>query len=220
MTFDCYGTLIDWHSGIRYVFTTLLNEKEAGLNLQTFHARWEEIQFDWIQRAYQPYKEILKISLRETLNEFGLPYSDQDGTRFAAAMPTWTPFVDVKPVLTELKQRARLAIISNTDNDILRRSVERMQVDFDELVTAEDNRDYKPNPRAFELAIQRFGCSPSEVLHVAFGFKYDIAPAQSVGCRAVWVNRANEPRPAGATPEFEVRDLWGLLGILERKTSV
>lgn len=211
MTFDCYGTLIDWDTGIRRAFTTLLNEKQAKVDLNAFHARWEEIQFDWIQREYQPYKEILKVSVRDTLSEFGLPYADEDGARFAAAMPTWTPFPDVKPALMALKKRAKLAIISNTDNDILRSSVALMEVDFDELVTAEDNRLYKPNPRAFELAIQRFGCAPGDVLHVAFGFKYDIAPAQSVGCRAVWLNRAGEPRPPGATPDFEVRGLEEVL---------
>ncbi|MCS6859130.1 MAG: haloacid dehalogenase type II [Abditibacteriales bacterium] len=207
VTFDCYGTLIDWDTGIRQAFMTLLSEKQAPVDLNAFHARWEEIQFDWIQREYQPYKEILKVSLRDALNEFGLPYADEDGARFAATMPTWTPFPDVKPALTELKKHAKLAIISNTDSDILQSSVALMEVEFDELVTAEDNRLYKPNPRVFELAMQRLGCTPREMWHVAFGFKYDILPAQSVGCRTVWVNRAGEPRPAGATPDFEVRGL-------------
>lgn len=202
VTFDCYGTLIDWDSGIRKFLNELLSRKGASVDLDSLHRRWEEIQFELIQREYRPYKDILRLSLGETLKEFGIPYAPEDGDDFAASMPTWQPFPDVPPTLQELKRHARIAIISNTDNDILRESVRLMGVEFDALVTAEDAKVYKPSPRIFEFALQRLKEAPERILHVAFGFKYDLAPAKQVGMATCWLNRTGEPKPEGIEPDF------------------
>ncbi len=202
VTFDCYGTLIDWDAGIRNFLRDLLNSKSASADLDSLHRRWEEIQFELIQREYRPYKDILKLSLEATLREFGIQYVSEDGDAFATSMPTWRPFPDVPSSLTKLKRHARIAIISNTDNDILRESVKLMGVEFDALVTAEDAKVYKPSPRIFEFALKQLNESPERILHVAFGFKYDLAPAKQVGMTTCWLNRSGEPKPEGIEPDF------------------
>jgi len=202
VTFDCYGTLIDWDAGIRNFLKDLLARKGALVDLDSFHRRWEEVQFDLIQREYRPYKDVLRLSLEATMEEFGVPYAPEDGDAFAKSMPTWQPFPDVPPALRELKRHARIAIISNTDNDILRESVKLMGADFDALITAEDAKVYKPSPRIFEFALQRLGEAPERILHVAFGFKYDLAPAKQVGMVTCWLNRTGEPKPEGVEPDF------------------
>ncbi len=202
VTFDCYGTLIDWDTGILNFLRDLLARKSASVDLDNLHGRWEEIQFELIQREHRPYKDILRASLEATLKEFGVPYLPEDGDAFAASMPTWQPFPDVPSSLTELKRHARIAIISNTDNDILRESVKLMGVDFDALITAEDAKIYKPSPRIFEFALKRLNESPERILHVAFGFKYDLAPAKQVGMTTCWLNRSGEPKPEGVEPDF------------------
>jgi len=202
VTFDCYGTLIDWDAGIRNFLKDLLARKGALVDLDSFHRRWEEVQFDLIQREYRPYKDVLRLSLEATMEEFGVPYAPEDGDAFAKSMPTWQPFPDVPQALRELKRHARIAIISNTDNDILRESVKLMGADFDALITAEDAKVYKPSPRIFEFALQRLGEAPERILHVAFGFKYDLAPAKQVGMVTCWLNRTGEPKPEGVEPDF------------------
>jgi 2-haloalkanoic acid dehalogenase type II len=144
--------------------------------------------------------------LAETLKEFGIPHAPEDGAAFAASMPTWRPFPDVPPTLRELKRHARIAIISNTDNDILQESVKWMGVEFDALITAEDAKVYKPSPRIFEFALRRLNEAPERILHVAFGFKYDLAPAKQVGMTTCWLNRTGEPMPEGVEPDFVLTD--------------
>ncbi len=215
VTFDCYGTLIDWDTGIRTFLRDLLARKGVVVDLDALHRRWEAIQFDLIQQDYRPYKDILRLSLEVTLREFGIPYSPEDGDAFAASMPTWRPFPDVPPTLRELKSHARIAIISNTDNDILAASVRLMGVEFDALVTAEDARVYKPNPAIFSFALQRIGESPDRILHVAFGFHYDLAPAKEVGMVTCWLNRRGEPMPEGVVPDFVLTDFRQLPQLVE-----
>jgi len=210
VTFDCYGTLIDWDTGIRSFLQNLLAHKDATVDLDTLHRKWEEVQFDLIQREYRPYKDILRLSLEGTLKEFGIPYEPSDGDAFAASMPTWQPFPDVPPTLRELKRHVHIAIISNTDNDILRESVKLMGVEFDALITAEDARVYKPNLRIFEFALQRLGEAPDRILHVAFGFQYDLVPAKQVGMTTCWLNRTGEPMPEGVMPDFVLTDFTKL----------
>ncbi|MGQ9463109.1 MAG: haloacid dehalogenase type II [Candidatus Fervidibacter sp.] len=210
VTFDCYGTLIDWDSGIQSFLSDLLKRKGISVDLESLHQRWEAIQFDLIQKEYRTYKDILRLSLEAALNEFGVPYEPKDGDDFAASMPTWRPFPDVPSTLQELKRYVRIAIISNTDNDILFESVRLMGVEFNALVTAEDAKVYKPNQKIFEFALQKLGEPPGRILHVAFGFKYDISPAKQVGMATCWLNRKGEQTPEGVSADFILSDFTKL----------
>lgn len=207
VTFDCYGTLIDWDEGIRAFLKDLLSRKKVSTNLEDLHQRWEAIQFELIQQDYRPYRDILRLSLEAVLRELNIPYTNDDGDAFVASMMTWQPFPDVPSALEELKRFARIAIISNTDNDILKESVKLIGVEFDALITAEDARTYKPDPRIFEFALRRLNEPPDRILHVAFGFKYDIAPAKRVGMRTCWLNRTSEPKPEGIEPDFTIKTM-------------
>jgi 2-haloacid dehalogenase len=212
-TFDCYGTLIDWEGGIgAFLYDFALREREAeppsGGELRE---RWEAIQFEVIQGEYRPYREVLAESLRLLCAERGWRYGDEDGKALARSMRSWQPFADTAPALERARAAGlQLVIVSNTDNDILDHSRRQIGTPIDGAVTAEDVRSYKPRLAHFERALELIGAEPEQILHVAFGFKYDIGPAQQLGFRSAWVNRRREPRPGPAVPDLEWPGLWGL----------
>jgi 2-haloalkanoic acid dehalogenase type II len=212
-TFDCYGTLVDWEGGAAsflYQLALRHGDDDPGPG-GALRERWEAFQFGLIQGPYRPYKEILAESLRLWSNERGYPWDDADGEALVRAMRSWQPFPDTRPALLQAKaQGLRLVIISNTDRDIVEHTLRHLAVPFDDVITAQDCGAYKPSLTVFEQAHARIGVPPEQILHVAFGFKYDIAPALARGCRAAWVNRFIEARPGPAVPHYEWRDLWGL----------
>jgi 2-haloacid dehalogenase len=212
-TFDCYGTLVDWEGGLgTFLYSLALREGDERLEPgRVLRERWEEIQFELIQGDYRPYKDVLRESLRLWAEERSLPLRPDDGDDLVRSMRSWQPFPDTRPALLAARESgARLAIVSNTDHDIVEHTLRQLEVPFDDVFTAEDCGAYKPAIAVFEQALERLGADPGEVLHVAFGFKYDIGPAAQLGCRTAWVNRHAEPPPAGARPDHEWRDLWGL----------
>jgi 2-haloacid dehalogenase len=212
-TFDCYGTLVDWEGGAAaFLYDLALRYGEAepppGRELRD---RWEALQFDLLQGDYRPYREILALSLRAWMEERGHAWREEEGAALLRSMRSWQPFPDTRPALLRARAAgARLAIVSNTDRDIIEHTIRHIDVPFDAVITAEDAGSYKPDDAVFDYALEQLGTPAEQILHVAFGFKYDIAPAQAVGCRAAWVNRFVEARPGPAVPDYEWRDLWGL----------
>ena len=212
-SFDCYGTLIDWEGGLAgFLYDYALRHGDEPVeNGDALRQRWETIQFDIIQGPYRPYKEVRPLSLAEWARERGLPYRDEDGAALVRAMRSWQPFHDTRPALTQARKAGlRLAILSNTDRDIIVHSLKHLDITFDVVVTAEDCGSYKPTPANFRRHLEELDVPAEDVLHVAFGFKYDIGPANETGMRSAWVNRHVEPTPAGASPDYIWRDLWGL----------
>jgi 2-haloacid dehalogenase len=150
-----------------------------------------------------------------TLRRHKQPVGPDDGRRLADAWGTFRPYPDVKPVLTTLKEHHRLAIISNVDNDIIQQSVASMGVDFDAIFTAEDCRAYKPSRVPFERALDGMGVPPQDVLHVAFGYRYDHGTASEMGFMTAWINRRRLVLPPEArTFDLELPDLTGLLALV------
>jgi 2-haloacid dehalogenase len=184
---------------------------------------WEQIQFEFLQEHdYLPYSEVLSRSLRTWVGERGYRWNERDGQAFEHAMQCWQPFPDTIPALQRTqKAGVKLVIISNTDRGIMEHTLRHLApLEFDEVVVAEDARAYKPDLAPFTRALDEIRVSdPSSVLHVAFGFKYDIAPAQSVGMRTAWVNRHQEQAPGDERPDYEWRDLWGLAELAEGQNS-
>jgi 2-haloacid dehalogenase len=219
-TFDCYGTLIDWEGGLgSFLYDYALRSREpdppSGRELRE---RWESIQFDVIGGDYRPYREVLAESLRLLAAERGWRYSDEDGKALTRSMRSWQPFPDTAPALRRAHGAGlTLVIVSNTDRDIIDHSLKQIGVPVDHVVTAEDVRSYKPAPPHFERALEVTGLVPEQILHVAFGFKYDIATAQQFGFRSAWVNRHGEERPGPAVPDLEWRDLWGLAELADAR---
>jgi 2-haloacid dehalogenase len=216
VTFDCYGTLVDWESGIKSTLLDILEEKHSRVSVDELYSAREDLEFDLIQSEYRSYKEILTLSLKEAFNQCSVPYSNSDGEKFVESVPRWPVFSETKPSLERLGRKYRLCIISNVDNDIIGRTRDRIGVRFDVIVTAEDARSYKPNIRPFQIALQRLACKPAEVLHVSSAFRYDMPPAHELGFRTVWINRKRARAPPGPKPDFKFDTLTELVQAEER----
>ena len=213
-TFDCYGTLVDWEGGIgAFLYALMLREgvddPPPGRELRE---RWEAIQFELVTGPYKPYKQILGEATLAWCRENGLPENPAYAEAIVGSIRAWQPFPDTRPALMAAREAGlRLVILSNTDRDIIDHSIKQIGVPFDAVVVAEDVGAYKPSAANFERLLDQVGEDPADILHVAFGFKYDITAAQEQGMRTAWVNRHAEPLPdRGAVPDHEWRDLWGL----------
>ncbi|MBI4459927.1 MAG: HAD-IA family hydrolase, partial [Acidobacteria bacterium] len=167
---------------------------------------------------YAPYAEILQSSLQETLKRLGYSCRSYVLEAFVDSLARWKPFPDANPALKRLAQHYQLAILSNIDRSLLGQSLRHLAVRFAALLTAEDARAYKPNPEIFRHALERLGCLPQDVVHVAFGADYDLAPASSVGMRVVYVNRKKQPRP-DLPLEAEIQSLEQLPELWEAESS-
>ena len=193
ITFDCYGTLIDWESAIQQFFADrLASGNVVGIDPRTVQTEWEEIQFRYIQEQYRPYRQVLRDTMKMALDTFHLHYDEKDVDAFADSMGHWKPFSDTKEAIIELQKYVRVVLITNTDNKIIAETERTIGVKFDEIITAEQVQAYKPSYKGFLLARERLGLPVSDIWHAGFGFKYDIVPATELGYTTVWVNRQGE----------------------------
>ena len=219
-TFDCYGTLVDWEGGVgAFLYALMLREGiEDPPPGRELRARWEEIQFDLVCGPYKPYKEILGEATMAWCRENGIAENDAYADAIVGSIRAWQPFPDTRPALTAVRDAGvRLVILSNTDRDIITHSVKQIGVEFDQVIVAEDVGSYKPAVANFERLVAELDEDPEDILHVAFGFKYDIGPAKLVGLRTAWVNRHHEPLPDPDTvPDYEWKDLWGLAELAQQ----
>jgi 2-haloacid dehalogenase len=212
ITFDCYGTLIDFD--LDTVTLRTLGARLEGVDVGALLRDFEEIRFQEVLGEYRPYREVLRRSLERAMRQHGLAYQDADGEAIVAAVPEFGPFPDVPPVLEQLGRHYKLVIISNTEDDLIAGNVARIGVPFERVVTAEQARAYKPSPEAFRYLLRVLDCDPSEILHVAQGFNYDIMPAHALGWARVWINRRGQPGDPAYGPYHELPDLSGLPALL------
>jgi 2-haloacid dehalogenase len=216
VTFDCYGTLIDWEGGagsFLYQLARRQGEDDPG-SARALRERWEALQFERVQGSYRSYRKVLAESLAAWSGERGHRWNAHEGEALARSMESWQPFPDTVPALRAAKAAGlRLWIVSNTDRAIMTHTLRQIDVEFDGVTVAEDVGAYKPGRAPFEHALREIGESPERILHVAFGFKYDIATAQALGMRTAWVNRGGEKRPGDALPDEEWTDLWPLANL-------
>jgi 2-haloacid dehalogenase len=211
-TFDCYGTLIDWEAGAASFLYELARRYEPSPPAaRELRERWEELQFKRLVGPYRAYRNVLSASLAEWAGERGYRWNERDGAALVRSMESWQPFPDTVPALRAARDAGlRLWIISNTDRSIIEHSLRHLEVEFDGVTVAEDCRGYKPGDAPFRHALGQMGVQPHEILHVAFGFKYDLAAAQRHGLRTAWVTRHREPAPGPERPDYEWSDLWPL----------
>ncbi|HJU57672.1 MAG TPA: HAD-IA family hydrolase [Actinomycetota bacterium] len=188
-TFDCYGTLIDWMSGIRDTLSDLWPEHDAELLLSTYHEIEPEVQHG----RSVTYRQVLAESLERVAHREGLELEDDDREALGESLPTWPPFPEVPASLAELRARGwKLGILSNTDPDYLEASLELIEVPTDVRVTASEIGSYKPAHGHWTTFFERTGAERDRHLHVAASLFHDIAPANELGLRAVWINRMRE----------------------------
>jgi 2-haloacid dehalogenase len=204
-TFDCYGTLIDWNGGIGRELGRLFGPNEAGEKLRRYHELEPEIQREDPSRSY---REVMAIALAC----LGVPAEEHDA--LGRALPRWEPFAEVPAALEEARTRGWcLAILSNSDRDLIDASIERIGVPFDETIVASEIDSYKPAPRHWGEFFARTGAAREEHVHVGASLFHDIAPATGLGLRTVWINRLGEtPEPP---PDLELRNLDGLADALD-----
>jgi 2-haloacid dehalogenase len=213
ITFDCYDTLVEFP--IDDVTRQILGSRVARIDLTAFLADFEVRRYQaTTYDPYRTYRNVLRHTLAATMAQHGLTYQDADGDALLAAVPTWGPFPDVPPALERLRARCKLAIITNSDDDLMARNVANIGVPIDLVITAEQARAYKPAPAIFAYALEQLGCAPDELLHVAQGFAYDIVPAHALGWARVWINRYGKTGDPAYGPYHELPDLSGLPGLL------
>lgn len=195
ITFDVYGTLIDWEGEIQDYFKGFLEKK--GITSATpyqVQQRWEILQFDYI-KEYRPYRQILKDTLGITCRDFGFDFTEQDAVDFSETMAHWRAFPDTVEAIKELRKYTKCVMLTNTDNDIIRATLGNAGIEVDDIITAEDAGCYKPHHGGFLLSQKKLGLTVDEMMHAGFGFKYDVIPGNELGYRTIWVNRQGICRP-------------------------
>ena len=192
VSFDCYGTLVDWEMGISGVVGEVLEPRVQG------------------SECFVKYREVLRRVMGLMGSELGVDFSGSELGCLADTLPDWPVFPDTVGALQALKGRYRLAVISNVDDDFFVKTAEALEVDFDVVVTAEQVGSYKPELRNFNVALERMAVDKGRWLHVAESLYHDIGPANRLGIASVWVNRANRgggTRRSEAVPDLVVPDL-------------
>jgi len=216
LTFDCYGTLIDWESGIRQVLGEIAARHGLNAPVDDLVREWEAVQFEMISApSFRRYHGILRDSLRQTLKRRGVTIHPNEQDLLAERIGGWQPFPDTKPMLAKLKKHYLIAILSNIDDDILAQTVPKLGIEFDELITSDQLLSYKPRPAHFQRAIKAFEKPAELFLHCAFGAKYDLIPAHNAGMLTAWVKRPGAIQESATQATAEVEGLTGLAQLLQ-----
>lgn len=221
LSFDCYGTLVDWETGISRAIGEVLESHRIEMSRAEVLALFADIE-PRVQssQGYLTYRHVLRdvMSLMGVELEFRCTEAELDC--LADSLPGWPVFPDVAPALVELKSRYKLAVISNVDDDLFAGTARALAVDFDVVVTAEQVRSYKPDLRNFRVASARMEVEMESWLHVAESLYHDIEPANQLGLKSVWVNRADRggaTLDTDAVPDLVVPDLAALAHMIRSR---
>jgi 2-haloacid dehalogenase len=204
LTFDCYGTLIDWETGIlgalRPVFEAHGTQPDDDELLEAYARHEAALE----AKPYLDYAEVLAGCLRGMAEELGFTATEAECAAFSSSIGDWPAFPDSASALARLKERFRLGVITNCDDDLFAQSNRRLAVQFDWIITAQQARSYKPSERNFELAFERIDVPRDRILHVAQSLFHDHVTAKRLGMTTVWVDRRHDREGGGATPPVEV----------------
>jgi len=216
LTFDCYGTLIDWETGIWEALRPMLAAHQVVLQPEQALELYGALESTAEAGEYQEYKTILRRVLEGFGARLGFTPSTAELDSFSACVKNWPAFPDSPGALQALHRKYKLAIISNVDDDLFTFSEKKLQVKFDWVITARQARSYKPSLNNFRVAFERIGIPPGQILHVAQSLFHDIVPAKQLGLSCVWINRRygkagfGATPPAQAQPDLETPDLQSL----------
>lgn len=220
ITFDCYGTLIDWETGMLAALRPLFSRNGQSVPDQQLLEQYGEVELELETGPYLPYRQVLSATVQQMGSRLGVKVSEEDGRRFAESLTQWDPFADTVASLQELAKRFRLGVISNVDDDLFSATRTKLKAPFDVVVTAQQVKSYKPSLKNFQEAMARSGLSKDEILHAGQSVLHDVIPASSLGLKTVWVNRPSLRPGAGATkaavaqPTAEVHSLAELVKLL------
>jgi 2-haloacid dehalogenase len=213
LTFDCYGTLIDWEAGILGALRPILTAHDVALDDEALLAEFAQLEAQVEAGPYRPYRDVLRQVLIELGDRHGFSPDAPEADAFAASVAEWPAFPDSAAALAALGERFGLGVITNCDDDLFAASNRRLGEPFRWVITAQQAHSYKPSQRNFEVALERMALPPEKVLHVAQSLYHDHGPAHELGLRSVWVNRRSGRAGSGATPpasatfDLEVPDM-------------
>ena len=209
ITFDCYGTLIDWEAGIAEAFLQTAAEDGIRLDAQTVLGAYASVEPVVEQEGYRRYTDVLTETAARVAHMLGWPIAYERATFLASTLRYWRPFPDTNAALERLQAAGyRLGILSNTDDDLLAQTRRHFTVDFPLIGTAQQVRSYKPAPAHFLTARERIG--DARWLHAAESNFHDIVPTSSMGIPNAWINRRRQQPLPGGVPGRELPDLAGL----------
>lgn len=204
LSFDCYGTLIDWEAGIAAVIGPWARRHAPDLTDEQVLVAYSENEAAVLRETPRIlYPDALREAFRRTGETLGFPVTDTEAEELGTSVPNWPAFDDSVEALTVLKRHYRLIILSNVNRDGFAASNQRLEVEFDDILTAEDIGSYKPNPANFEALnsrVEELGMT-GRLLHVAQSLFHDHVPAQQFGLPGVWINRRHDRPGWGATPD-------------------
>ncbi|MEH1888783.1 MAG: haloacid dehalogenase type II [Nostoc sp.] len=219
LTFDCYGTLIDWENGILGVLKPLLLVHNTNFDDDQILELFAEFEAEVEKGEYIKYREVLQIVVQKFGERLGFEPTADELNSLADSIQYWLPFPDTVEALKTLKQNFKLVIISNVDDDLFAFSAKHLEVEFNQIITAEQAKSYKPSLNNFRLAIDRIDLPLEQILHVAASVYHDIVTAKSLGLSTVWVNRRADQQGVKTTesaisqPDLEVPDLKTLAAL-------
>jgi 2-haloalkanoic acid dehalogenase type II len=219
LSFDCYGTLIDWETGLLHALAPVLarhgRRLDDGSVLAAFAAAESAAQ---ARAPGKLYPEILADTLPTLAQQWQIELAPEERQRFGASVGEWPAFADSAPALAYLQRHYRLVILSNVDRASFARSQSRLGVEFDRIFTAQDIGSYKPDLRNFRYmldALASDGIASRQVLHVAQSLFHDHVPARQLGLATVWVDRRAGKPGAGATPPAQAQPDWKVTSLAE-----
>ena len=200
ISFDCYGTLIDWESGILPALRGVLGShgQSQSLTDAAILELYGEFEAEAESGPYQSYRDVLQSVVRTFADRFHFEASSAEIRSLHESVHTWPPFPDTVAALQELQKHYKLLVISNIDDDLFEETRKLLDVEFDGVITAEQARSYKPSLNNFEMALRTVALSPDRLLHAAQSIYHDVVPARSLGISTVWVNRKSARPGIGA----------------------
>ena len=223
LTFDCYGTLIDWEQGILQSLKPILQKYRAELPDHKILEHYALFESQAEKGAFRSYRDILQTVLGKFGDALDFTPTERELAAFPDSMQQWRPFPDTVAALKILAKKYQLAIISNVDDDLFAHSAKQLGVKFDWVITAQQVGAYKPSLQNFRFAIQKIGVPKEQILHVAQSLYHDHVPAKKLGLSTVWVNRRKGQHGSGATPpaeahpDLEVPDVQSLAALVEQQ---
>src|SRR5580658_4257777 len=227
ISFDCYGTLIDWESGILPVLRSVLASHGQSLTDAVILELYGEFEAEAESGPYQSYRDVLQSVVRSFAERLHFGATSAEIESLHESVQAWPPFSDTVRALRELQKRYKLAVISNIDDDLFAETRKHLGVEFDGVITAQQARSYKPSINNFQLALRRLALSSDRLLHAAQSVYHDVVPARSLGIATVWVNRKSARPGIGAVrapaglasekrPDLEVPDLASLAAAVSK----
>jgi 2-haloacid dehalogenase len=205
LSFDCYGTLVDWESGILSALKVVLAAHGAHPAAESILADYSEFEAAAEEGEFREYREVLRSVVRGFGAKYAFIPSARELDTLVRSLPQWRPFADTVDVLSRLKRRYKLAILSNVDDSLFAHTARALVVELDYVITAYQVRSYKPSLNNFRALLSRVGVPPDRILHVAQSLYHDVVPAKQCGLATVWVNRPSQRQGLGATPAVDAQ---------------